>query len=594
MIRGRKMLGWLWPFFAPHRLVLTLVFILAIIGTALELSYPYLSKVFIDDVLIQPKYDLKTILLLTFGLTLLGTVLQLINSYIYLRTTLTIIKKLRLYLFHHLERLRYSFFVRTRVGDITTRLNGDINIVQGTLTDGLLQLCMSVLTLVFITCVLIYLDWKLFLMTLLIFPFLLASLFYFRPKITKKTKDIRENQSDIQGHMIETFSQIRLIKLLRAETDRKDKLGVKIDQLNHHSLQYAIIESVAGGIPRIITMGMTSIILFLGGMMVIEGSMTLGSLLAFTTYLGRFFSPVQTLAGLYIRFQNMFVSLHRLMEYLNLPVEDEGARETCPRPRTSGPLFECRDIGKRYGKEIPPLFQNVNLTLEAGYSYALVGPSGGGKSTFIDLLVRLKTPSHGRLLYEQQPIEEMPVSQLRKQVFVVAQDVEILHDTITENLLLGLSAEERKEITTDEMIRVCREIGLHLEIEKLPNQYDTVIGERGKVLSGGQKQRLSIARGLLREPDILILDEATSGLDYELERELFKRLHFWQKSRAHRMLLVISHRLESLDWVDRWLLVQQATISEADSYVGMRAVADHWNEGGEANRHGYWETSRTS
>ncbi|MFS0574656.1 ABC transporter ATP-binding protein [Sporosarcina sp. 179-K 3D1 HS] len=594
MIRQRKMLGWLWPFFAPHRFVLGLVFILAIIGTALELSYPYLSKVFIDDVLIQPKYSLKTILLLTFGLTVFGIVLQLINSYIYLRTTLTIIKKLRLYLFHQLERLRYSFFVRTRVGDITTRLNGDINIVQGTLTDGLLQLCMSVLTLVFITGVLIYLDWKLFLMTLLIFPFLIASLLYFRPKITKKTKDIRENQSDIQGHMIETFGQIRLIKLLRAEVDRKDKLGVKIDQLNQNSLQYAIIESVAGGIPRIITMGMTSIILFLGGMMVIEGSMTLGSLLAFTTYLGRFFSPVQSLAGLYIRFQNMFVSLNRLMEYLQMPLEDEGVGAARPRLRHSGPLFECRAVGKQYGKGMPAIFRNVNLTLERDRSYALVGPSGSGKSSFIDLLVRLKGPSDGTLLFEGQPISDIPVNELRKQVFIVAQEVEILHDTVTENLLLGLSEEERKQITQDEIIRVCKEIGLHSEIENLPEQYETVIGERGKVLSGGQKQRLSIARGLLRKPAVLILDEATSGLDYELERELFKRLHSWQKAETGRMLLVISHRLESLQWVDRWLVVQQAAISEVDSYVGMRAVADHWNEGGEANRHGYWETSRTS
>lgn len=593
MIGRRKMLGWLWPFFAPHRFVLVLVFVLAILGTALELSYPYLSKVFIDDVLIEPKYSLHSILLLTFSLTVFGIVLQLVNSYLYLRTTLTIIKKLRLYLFHHLERLRYSFFVRTRVGDITTRLNGDINIVQGTLTDGLLQLCMAVLTLVFITGVLLYLNWKLFILALIIFPFLLGSLFYFRPKITRKTKEIRENQSDIQAHMIETFSQIRLIKLLSAEEDRKEKLSVKIDHLNRNSLHYAIIESIAGGIPRMITMGMTSIILFLGGIMVIEGSMTLGSLLAFTTYLSRFFSPVQTLAGLYIRFQNMFVSLHRLMEYLQMPLEDEGT-STAPRLEQAGPLFECKAMGKHYGKNAIPLFNNVDLLLEPNRSYALIGPSGGGKSTFIDLLVRLKGPSEGELFYKGASIQEIPANLLRKQVFVIAQDVEIVHDTVTENLLLGMAEEERNRITQEEIIQVCREIGLHLEIEKLPDKYQTVIGERGKVLSGGQKQRLSIARGLLRKPDVLILDEATSGLDYELERELFKRLHSWQKTGAGRMLLVISHRLESLDWVDRWLILQQGGMIETDTYDRMRAEAECWKEGKETHRYGYWETSRTS
>lgn len=561
MNQTKGKLRWLLPFFKPYRFLLFIVLCLALISTALELSYPFLSKVFIDDVLLQPTYSLKSILILTFTLMVGGIILQAGNSLLYLHVTLRIVKSIRLHVFNHLERLSYKFFLRTRIGDITTRLNGDINIVQSMLTDGVLNFIIAIITFIIITTVLIYLHWKLFLITLFIFPLLTLSLIYFRPLITNKAKEIREKQSDIQAHMIETFSQIRLVKLLVAEKEQSVILDNEIEHLNKKTLQYAIVESLAGGIPRILTFGMTSIILFIGGIMVLNDELTVGSLLAFTTYLSRYFSPVQTIAGLYIRFHTMLVSLRRLTEYLEEQPEhyDEKHEKQVINDKAE---LRCHKLSFTYKDRT--LFNNVSLQLKAGNAYALAGPSGSGKSTFIDLLVNLRQPTTGTVYLNDQSIYQIPVNQLRKNVFVVPQDIELIHQTVKENLLFSLSKEERTQMTDEQIKRVCQYVNLHEEIMRLPEQYNTVLGEQGRVLSGGQKQRLSIARGLLRDPTILILDEATSGLDYRLEQDIFNQLQNWLHEDERRMLMIVSHRLHSLQWVDEWLVIENEHISKVN------------------------------
>jgi ABC-type bacteriocin/lantibiotic exporter with double-glycine peptidase domain len=562
-----QLLRWLQPFFAPYRWILFLVLCLAFITTMADLSYPYLSKVFIDHVLIEQKYSLKSIILLTFLIVVLSVILQNVNSYIYLHATLNITKKLRMYLFDRLEHLSYEFFVRTKIGDLTNRLNSDLNIVQGTLTDGVLQFIMSVFHFFFIAAMLLYLNWQLFLTILFIFPLLIWSMFYFRPKLVQKTKEIRALHGDIQSHIIETFSHIRSIKLLQAECERTERLGRKINTLNNTSLQYALLESIAAGIPKVTTAVAAALVLLIGGMKVLNGTLTVGSLLAFTTYLSRFFTPVQTMAGLYIRFQNMFVSLERIIEYLHLPSEDT-LFSSHPKRLDEAAMFQFVNVCKQTGNK-KYLFNDVNVVLRSGYSYALIGASGIGKSTFVDLLVRLTKPSRGTILFRGNDLESLSIYELRQKVLVIPQEVEMIHDTVKENLLLGLSEEKRRQITENELFHVCKQVSLHDEIQRLPEQYETVIGERGKLFSGGQKQRLAIARGLLRDPEVLILDEATSGLDFQAEREIFTRLDEWCKERPNRMLIIISHRLASLDWLQRYLIIENGMIVETTGYDEM-------------------------
>lgn len=560
MKANRNLLRWLWPFFTPHKGTLFVVFVLAMLNTILDLSFPYLSKILIDDVLVQPTYSLETIVLLILALTILGIVLNNLNSYIYLNVTLKIVKKIRLHVFDRIERLPHGFFVRTKVGELTNRLNTDINVVQSTLTDGSLQFVMSLLTFIFIAVMLFQLNWQLTLISFIVFPFLVGCLLYFRPTLMKLTHEIRQNQGNIQSHMIETFSYIRSIKLLQAEEERTDILGVKINTLNHVSLRYAVTEILAVGIPRIVIVAVTTFILFIGGLKVLEGTLTVGSLFAFTAYLNRFFSPVQTLSGLYLRFQKMFVSLRRITEFLNLQQEDYNMESESEQTGGTAVLV-LRHVNKKL-ENGRVLFRDMNVTLQGNCSYALVGPSGIGKSTFADMLVRLSNPSNGSIQFHGRDIKDISVKELRKRIVVIPQEVEMIHHTIRENLLLGLPPEKRKSVTDRDITSVCQSVGLHEYIKTLPHQYDTVMGEKGKMFSGGQKQRIAIARGLLRNPDVLILDEATSGLDLAAEKSLFTMLDEWRKENDNRMLIIISHRLSSLDWIERYLFIEDGTIVE--------------------------------
>ncbi|MEC1778062.1 ABC transporter ATP-binding protein [Schinkia azotoformans] len=558
-------LKWIIPFIKPYRVVLAFIILVAICSTTLSLSYPFLSKILIDDVLINNKYELQTVLLIGVGMMMTGVLLQAVNSFIYLRITLLILKSLRVDFFGRIQRNVYDFFIRNKVGDITTRLNGDLNEIQSFVTDGALQFITNLLTLSFITGMLLFLDWKLFLYALIFIPVLLGSLLYFRPKIINWTRKIREHHSDIQAHMIETFSNIRLIKLSAAEEQQGEKLNQKIIRLNRDTLSLSIIQSLAEGIPRTAIGFSTGFVFLVGGSNVIDESMTLGSLLAFITYLGRFYSPIQSLAGLYLRFQRVRVSVDRIHEFIyNSEKEDTKTKETVSYG-TKGisydfTLLEYNQVSKWTGTAGQTLI-NVNLNLRPNAIAALIGPSGAGKTTLVDTMVRLTPITGGTIRFQGEDISEIPLSRLRREIVIVSQEQEMLNGTIIDNLLIGFSDLEKRQLTQAEIERCCEQTGILGVIQSLPDQFETVVGQRGKRLSGGEKQRLAIAGALLKNPVLLILDEATSGLDQISERQLFLALKEWMGTGPMgKGILIISHRLSSMKLMDQILLFEDGQV----------------------------------
>ncbi|HHW37495.1 MAG TPA: ABC transporter ATP-binding protein [Bacillales bacterium] len=568
-------LKWIIPFIKPYRMILAFIIFMAICSTILGLSYPLLSKVLIDDVLINKKYELETVLLLGVGMMMTGVLLQAVNSFIYLRVTLLIIKSLRVDFFRRIQRNVYDFFVRNKVGDITTRLNGDLNEIQSFVTDGALQFITNLLTLSFITGMLIYLDWKLFLDALIFIPILLGSLLYFRPKIIKRTRKVREYHSEIQSHMIETFSNIRLIKLAAAEEEQSEKLNRKITRLNRDTLSLSIIQSLAEGIPRTAIGLSTGFVFLVGGTNVIDETMTIGSLLAFITYLGRFYSPIQSLAGLYLRFQRVRVSVDRIHEFIyNSEKESTTKNDKISNPNheviQGSPLLEYNQVSKWTGTAGQTLM-DVNLNLMPNTITALIGPSGAGKTTLIDTMVRLTPITSGTIRFQGEDISEIPLNRLRREIVIVSQEQEMLNGTIIENLLLGLSDIEKMQLTQAELEKCCEQTGILAVIQSLPAQFETVVGQRGMSLSGGEKQRLAIARALLRNPVLLILDEATSGLDQISERQLFLALKEWMGTdQLGKGILIISHRLSSMKLMNKILLFEDGTVVDEGKHGALK------------------------
>lgn len=561
-------LAWLLPFFRPYYRHFALILTLAICSVILSLSYPFFAKVLIDDVFIHQRYSLW--LVIGFGLLagLLGTLIQVGNGYYYLSISLEILRNLRLYLFSRVQRLPQDFFLKTKVGDITTRINGDLAELQGAITDTLLQLVSSILTLLFITGVLLWVDWKLFIFALLSVPILVGSLNYFRPKVMELTRQIRISHSDIQAHLVETFANIRLIKLSVAEQERTGQLDSKIIQLNRQTLRFTIVQSLAEGIPRLAVTLSIALVLLVGGYKVLSGALSLGSLFAFTAYLSRFFQPVQSMAGIYLRWQRAWVSLERISDYLEQPAEESAAltnQETIANHEHG--LLSLKQVSSY--SEGQPIIQNVHFTLNPGETMALLGPSGIGKSTLIDVIVKLRPIQEGQIYVQGKPIELYSAQALRQFIAVVSQEVAVLQGSIRDNLLLGLSEEQKHVLTDAELRLVCQLVGLDDYIATLPEGYDTQLGHKGDRFSGGQKQRLAIARALLREPNLLILDEATSGLDEESERQIYRSLRRWVKQEGtFRGLLIVTHRHHAIDWVDEVYWLNQKANTIRGSHVG--------------------------
>lgn len=557
-----KRYRWLLPYIKPYVFHLMIVLILSLAATALSLSYPYFTSLLIDDVLINRTYSLKWIVTLAFGAMIVGYLLSALNSLLYLHVTLQMLRKLRYDLFLRIQRTKYQFFVHRKVGDIITRLNGDAQEVQSGLTDTFLQAIIQVSTLVFVTTMLFWLDFKLALLCFLFLPILIWAIIYFRPLIVQVSTQLRKRHSTLQSFLIERLNGIKLIKFTNAEKRVAEQFDDQIQGLNKQSFRYSLLSTFAEGIPRIAIIASTILIFSYGGHLVLHDQMTIGALVAFTGYQARLFGPVQSIAALYMRFQRMNVSLGRLEELVQqTEVEDYERDNKSNQPcylESKEPLISLKDVSFGYQRD-KKLLEDVNFSMNVGEMIALVGPSGRGKSTLIDLLTGLYLPTTGEIIFQGRNINDMPLAVLREKIAVATQQAPLFNGTILENILFSNPSKKLEEV-----MEVAKIVGLHEEVENMENGYETMIGERGTALSGGQRQRIALARTLLQNADLYILDEATSEVDLESENRIYQNLrnHLMSKS-----FIIITHRNNVLNWVDHiWTLQNKKLIRMEGNY----------------------------
>lgn len=546
------------PFVSPFLRRLVLVFCLSLFGTILGLLWPLFTKILIDDVLLAKNLHLLFVLSgVMVVTTVLGYGLGALNRYLYTQITARILFALRQHLFAHLQGLSLRFHTHAKVGDLLSRLNTDISEVQAVLTDAAFAFVTNVFVLLATVGFLVWLDWRLFVVSLLVVPLQLYGVSQLRPLVVDETRKIRELNAAISSFLVESLSAIKFIKLFAAENIQLDKLrllgekfvglATRFEMLNYWGSTASTAATFLGG----------ALTTLYGGYLVIQGEMTIGGLIAFSTYQSRAFSPLQALLDLYLRIERAGVSLERIFEFLDLGKEQhERGGHGLRLPAVRGEV-EFRNVSFSYEANTP-ILRELSFRVPAGERLMILGPSGTGKTTVADLLVRLYEPAGGSVFLDGHDVRDYDLRWLRNQVVVVSHESALFHASLAENLRYASPAASLGEI-----VAAAGAVGLHDFIAALPQGYDTLVGERGARLSAGQKQRLALARALLKQPAILVLDEALSGLDVDSETRVRAAV---ETLMAGRTTIMITHRLSSLRGDDAIIVLDAGRVAWEGRY----------------------------
>jgi len=550
-----KFLRFIKPYWL-YELILLLIMILANTGS---LASPYILKIIIDDII--PSKDvtyLITILLFLAGINIIRQLLDFYSTYLYAKVSNNIILDIRSELFDKILHFPLTFLDKNTTGDITHRINEEVTIVQGMLTGSIIRFINNFLTITGLIIVLCLLNFKLFIFSILVVPFILLNIKFFQPKIYFYITKSREKNADILTFFIERFKNIKLIKSYNSYQYENEKLNSKGKDLLKLNLKTSILASGTQNITGFLVSLSPLLVYAIGGQKVMSEEMTIGALIAFIQYLNRIFDPINNFSYLYWDLIRTSVSMRRIIEFLEMPIEPiRNKLKNIDYNRN----ISFKNVDFKYDDKL--VLQDFNLELHKGKKYAIVGNSGCGKSTLINLLLKFYDADKGNIIIGDTDITQIDTHELRNRITLISQDNQLFYDSIFENIQYGNHNSSKIEIEN-----VMRLIGL----ESFLNCTESIIGNDGILLSGGQKQQISIARGLLKDADIIILDEATSALDSENECKIFNSVVNNFKSKT---IIFISHRLSTIKNVDEVICLDRGKVIEQgthDNLVALRGV----------------------
>lgn len=548
----RQALAWLYGFVRPHRRAIGLLLGLSLGASLLALAQPWLVKTLIDEGLLAKNYQtLWHMAAIMIGAGLLGTVLAGVNRYLHTRLSGRILFALRDDLYRHLQQLSPTFYGRRRIGDILSRLDGDVAEIQRFAVDSLFSAVSAVIGLVGAVALMLMLSWQLSLLLALLVPIEVLWLRWMRRKVEREVRNLRERSADVSSFLVETLPAMKFIQAAGQqgrEAGRLDQLG---QGYMRQLLKVQVTEFFTQAIPGTLTSWCRACAFLVGGWWVIQGTWQLGALIAFSTYMGMAVGPVQSLLGLYVAVQRMAVSLGRVMELKQEAVAVHQAVNPQPVPDGPGEL-RLEALSFAHEGRQGAVLNNVQVCVPGGLKVAISGASGVGKSTLIDLLQRFYDPDAGRILLDGTDLRELDLAALRRRIAVVSQDIVLFRGTLAQNLAYGVPEASRAEL--ERVVSLAR---LDSLVESLPLGLDGLLGERGQQLSGGQKQRIAIARAVLQGPAILVLDEATSAVDEATEREVIAAI---DQLFAGRTRILISHRASTLADADLHLYLHDGQL----------------------------------
>jgi ABC-type multidrug transport system fused ATPase/permease subunit len=585
-IGSREMFSLIRELVRPYAGWLVIVFIAMLVETAMSLASPWPLKVVIDSVLgshplpdwlhgLQslPIGDSKLGLALLAGIgvaliAVIGAIATYIDNYYTESVGQWVANDLRIRIYDHLQRLSLSYFDKQQTGTMLSTITSDVATIQNFASSNTLSLLVDVLTIIGVLGLMFWLNWDFALIAVAVTPFLLMFVSRFKKAVKKATHEVRQHQADIVSVVQEGLESVRVVKAYGRESLEDTRLS----DVSHATVDAALkarrVKSLLSPIVSIVVALCTALVLWRGASLILKGAMTVGALTVFLAYLNKFFKPVQDLAKNTNAIAQATVSLERIKRILDTDdiIKDRANAQTLENARGTI-AFDQVAFSYEPGA---PILKGVTFTIEAGQKLGVVGTTGGGKSTVVGLIPRFYDAGGGRVLIDGVDITAYTKESLRKQIGFVLQDTVLFHGSIKSNIAYG-----RVGASDTEIIEAAKLANAHDFISAMPHGYDTLVGERGLTVSGGQRQRIGIARAIIRNSPILILDEPTAALDTESERLVMEGLSKLMKGRT---VITIAHRLSTIRDSDKIIVLDRGIVAEQGTHDELLALKGIYSE----------------
>ncbi|MGG0671109.1 ABC transporter ATP-binding protein [Lederbergia citrisecunda] len=557
-------------FVKPYNWQIILTILIGVVKFAIPLFIPYLIKIVIDDIIGAPTLTdaekTKQLFLWLGGTVLLFFIIrppvEYYRQYFAQYVSNKILYDIRENLYGHLQRLGLRYYSNTRAGEVISRVINDVEQTKNFVTIGLMNVWLDLATIIIATCIMLTMDVPLTIVTLLAFPFYAYSVKHFFGKLRDLTRKRSQALADVQSYLHERVTGISIIKSFALEDKEQERfdetngnfLDKALDHTKWNAKAFAVVNTITDVAPLLV--------ISYAGYQVINSSLSVGVMVAFIAYIDRLYNPLRRLVNASTSLTQSFASMDRVFELMEEPYDIKDKSDAKVLPRIKGEI-QFDHVGFSYEEEEDLVLRDVNFTVKPGETVALVGMSGGGKSTIISLIPRFYDVTAGSIRIDGYDIRDIQLKSLRDQIGLVLQDSILFSDSVKSNILMG-----NPDATDEEVIAAAKAANAHDFIESLPEGYDTTVGERGVKLSGGQKQRIAIARVFLKNPPLLILDEATSALDLESEALIQESL---ERLASDRTTVIVAHRLSTITHADKIFVIDHGELKEVGSHEELMA-----------------------